>query len=378
MGRDTFTRVAYASASERYVDTDGPVTGRAEQRARYTGKLDELVDPAGYGVIRRSLLRFDELSSGLFELTVGTSMPVETRLDTTGSMGGNVDIALEVLPDAYELCSRVLPGYDLHMATGIFGDKADRFVLCRPQFEMLAEKIVEQLTLMVPERNGGDFPEDPHYGLFGAAYLTAAYINRIGLKGYDFTVSDAPARSTLSEKQLTRIFGNEVFEKVASNGFQINSDNLPTTKEVVRDLQRRAHAFFLQVGDNYYSRYESETTDFWTDVFGPEHVVMLPSTKLLPQVQAVIIGLTEGTLSLGEVEGFLTSNNVSKTDAERITRSVANIPIGVQAEAENYDRLPQKGDLFRDKTDLWPIGSDEVLSYGQPEEADAEEGPAWL
>ncbi|HEY8885940.1 MAG TPA: hypothetical protein VIM31_00345 [Candidatus Microsaccharimonas sp.] len=372
MGRDTFTRSAYTSASSRFVDTSGPATYRAEQRARKTGKLDELVDPAGYGVIRRSLLRFDELESGLFELTVGTSMPVETRLDTTGSMGGNVDVALKVLPDAYELCSRVLPGYDLHMATGIFGDKVDDFVLCRPQFEMLAEKIVEQLTLMVPERAGGDFPEDPHYGLFGGAYLTAAYINRIGLKGYDFTVSDAPARDRLSESQLKRIFGKEVFEKVAANGFQIDSDDLPTTKQVVQDLLKRAHAFFLQVGS------EGETTRFWNEVFGRDRVIILPSTKLLPQVQAVIIGLTEGTLALDEAKDFLTSNNVSEADAERITRSVANIPIGVQATAENYNRRPVKGDLFRDKTDLWPIDPSEVPADVASDTTDTKEGPAWL
>lgn len=375
MGKDVFSRDMYGAASKKFVAAEGPATARAEQKARETGKLNPLVDPAGYGVIRRSLPRFEKRGDGLWLLTVGTPMPIETRVDTTGSMGGNVDVALRVLPRAYELCSEVLPGYDVQIATGIFGDVQDRFVLCRPQFEMTAEKIVEQLTLMVPERAGGDTPEDPHYGLFGAAYLTDRHINRVGLKGYDFTVSDAPARNLLDERQLMRIYGDEVFDKVAENmggpyGQTLAMDSRSqTTTEIIQVLLSFAHAFFLQVEDS------PETTRFWTGVFGKNRVVILPSTELLPQVQATIIGLTEGTLNLQEVKEFLTKNNVSESDAKRIVRSVAGIPIGAQAALSNFGKRPQKGDLFKEKTDPWPIDQSEVVPESPSPSGD---GPNWL
>lgn len=373
MGRNTFSRDAYLSASSRLVPAEGPATLRAEQIAHATGKLNPLVDPAGYGVIRRSLPRLEKRADGLWVLTVGTPMPKEIRVDTTGSMGDNVDIALRVLPRDYELCSGVLPGYDLQSAIGIFGDVVDAFVLCRPQFEMEAGKIVEQLTFMVPERAGGDAPEDPHYGLFGAAFLVAAHIERIGLKGYDFTVSDAPARDRLDESQLRRIFGPEVFARVVENGHQIDPRDLPSTTEVVQDLLKRAHAFFLQVGDGPHTR------AFWTSVFGAERVVVLPSTELLPEVQAAIIGLTEGTLSLQDIEEFLRKSNVEKDDAKRIVRSVANIPIGAQAALPNFGKRPQKGDLFREKTDPWPIDPSEVDSEVASSEGGKDsQGPGWL
>lgn len=377
MGRSTFSAAAYRSAHDTYVPRSGPATKNAEQKAHSTGKLHPLVDPAGYFSTRRSLLRFDELASGLFELTIGCSMPVETRLDTTGSMGGNVDIAIKALPDAYELCSSVLPGYDLHMLIGIFGDIQDRFPLCRPQFEMEAGKLVEQLTLMVPERQGGDFAEDPHYGLFGGAYLVAAYSNRIGLRGYDFTISDATARDTLIAEQLKRIYGPDVFDNVANNGHQIDPKDLPNTKEVVQDLLKRAHAFFLQVDDT------PETSRFWTKVFGEDRVVVLPRTELLPQVQAVIIGLTEGTLDLSQVSEFLQTNNVTGEDAKRIARSVANIPLGAQVplreEILKDHTIPKAGDCYADKTDLWPTSLSDadtmaVASSGGSTESD---GPDW-
>lgn len=374
MGRNTFTRSSLAQATRTYVPTHGSATQAAQERVRKTGKLDPLVDPAEYGVVRRSLLRFEQQDSGLFELTVGTSMPIETRLDTTGSMGGNVDKALKVLGDLYDQASEVLPDYDVHLAIGIFGDCQDDFVLCRPQFEMLAEKIVHQLTLMNPERGGGgNGGEDPHYGLFGAAYLTNAYINRIGLKGYDFTISDEPARYDLRESQITRVFGKEVFDKVASNGFEIDRNNLPSTEQVIQDLLKRAHAFFLQVGN------DSRTNTFWANVFGRDRVVVLPRIELLPQVQAVIIGLTEGTLSLEQVPEFLEKNGVNESDAASIARSVANIPIGVQESLRENIRVPQKGDLFREKTDLWPIDPSEVVPTEiEPDETESVQGPNWL
>lgn len=374
MGRSTFTRTAFAAAHTAYVPTRGPATRRAQEEIRRTGKLNELVDPAGFGVIRRSLLRFEERPDGLQELTIGTSMPIETRLDTTGSMGDNVDRALKVLPDLYDLCSGVLPDYDVHVAIGIFGDCMDNFILCRPQFEMLAEKIVEQLTLMNPEHGGaGNGGEDPHYGLFGGAYLTAAYINRIGLKGYDFTISDEPARAQLSEQQLIRVYGSDVFDKVKANGFDIDRNDLPSTKEVVQDLLMRAHGFFLEV-DNRYNAH-----GFWTDVFGPERVILLPRIELLPQVQAIIIGLTEGTLSLDHVGDFLQEFKVSAAEAKNIQRSVANIPIGAQADLREGIRVPQKGDLFTDKTDLWPIDpSDAPVLVPAATATEQAEGPSWL
>ena len=140
MGNRTFSASSYSEAT-RYVPTRN-VTRRAEEEFRVTGRLDPLVDPAGYGVIRRSLMRFDMRSDGLYVVTIGTPIPVETRLDTTGSMGGFVDIAMRNLKDLYMLTQGMLPGCDLQIATGIFGDCADLVVLCRPQFEMEPDKIV--------------------------------------------------------------------------------------------------------------------------------------------------------------------------------------------------------------------------------------------
>jgi hypothetical protein len=362
MGRSTFTRTAYEETRASHA-RERTVTARAERQFRNSKTLNPLVDPKGYGVIRRSLPRFEEYGEQ-WRMTVGTPMPVEVRFDTTGSMGRNVQVAFDVLPDLYDLLKDVvLARYDVQVAMGTFGDVVDDIVLMRSQFEM-NEKIAEQLTYMFPEHGGGDGPEDPHYGLFGAAYLTAPYINRIGLKGYDFTISDAPMHDRLDEATLVRVFGTEVFEKVTENGHDIGRTDLPSIEAMGSDLQTRTHAFFLQVGEN------RTTTSQWSRVLGADRVVVLPRTELIPQVISSVIGLTEGVLDLQGLEAFLRANEVSAQDAANIARSVANIPIGAQAALPGFDEIPVAGAIFDRKTDLWPIGqSDEPEAASIPDES---------
>ena len=356
MGKYTGARSAYEAVVER-ASHDRSATHRAEQQVMKTRELNPLVDPGSnaWGKSRRSLIRFNPLPDGRFEVAVGLSVPVELRLDVTGSMGNNVDIALKGIPDTRDYLAGVMrPGCEAHIATGVFNDIVDTFpdgskgvVMTRSQFEM-TEKMAEQMQYHIPMRQGSDGPEDPHYGLFGAAYLTSFYLNRIGLKGYDFTISDATAHPRLMKNQLIRIYGEDVFDAVAANGHDIDPSKLPSNRQMVQDLLTRSHAFFLQVGNS------EEVRSHWADLMGAERIVVLPRTALIPQVVSVVVGLTEGTLELSSVVAFLEERGVGQSDALSIERSVRNIPIGVQTILENFNNIPARGDIFTTKEDLWP------------------------
>jgi len=364
MGRKTLSDVAYERVV-RSARSAGSATYAGEQRRKEGKGLHPLVDPKGYDVVRRSS-SWLEPDGDHFVLLRGVAMLEETRLDTTGSMGKNVEIAMRVLPTTYNLLANipnaVLGRYDTQMITSIFGDVSDDYVLCRSQAEM-DERIAEQMTLMVPESDGGDFPEDPQYGLFGGAYLTNSIINKYGLKYYDFTVSDAPGRNQVDASTLVRVFGETVFDKVLENGYQIKKSDLPSTREVVQDLLKNAHAFFLQVGS------DGTTGPFWERVFGKDRVVMIPKTEFLPQVKAAIIGLTEGTLDLQSLQEFLEgvevdeghgftrqgSRLMKKSEAKAIVEAVSGIPIGAQASLPNFNKIPMRGEKFAKKGDLWPM-----------------------
>jgi hypothetical protein len=352
MGSRMLTKKDYTDIVTKTVK-HGSTTFAGTARHQKGEGLHELVDPAGFGAIRRSLSRKNPIDDQ-FVLSCGTAMLEETRLDTTGSMGNNVSIAMKVLPQTYDLLATVenavLKRYDVQMITAIFGDVCDNYILCRSQAEM-DEKIAEQMTYMVPEGNGGDTTEDPQYGLFGAAYLTDKVISKYyGLKSYDFTITDAPGRSFVTLQNLKRVFGDNVLDKVKENGQEIDKDNLPSTKQIVDDLLKTTHAFLLGVG------LDDHTKRDWEAIYGPERVIDLPRTELLPEIKAAIIGLTEGVLTLQSLEKFLIEEaKLSKEDAAKIKRCVAGIPIGAQTLSPNFDKIPLRGAIFAKKEDLWPI-----------------------
>jgi len=362
MGRETFSRSSYSETRRSLgITHDVKVTAKAERQAQETGKLAPTVDPA-HDVIRRSLMRFDKSPSGGWIVTVGVPIPLESEVDTTGSMGNNVDISMKNLPDTYELAAEMLPGCDPQLAMGIFGDVLDRFVFQRPQFEMTAKAIVGYLKDMVPEREGHDLPEDPQYGLFAAAYLTNAYINRIGLKGYHFCVSDATAHNYFDMRNLRRVFGDDVLTHVNANVTECYGQNKHFTEarieslkigDVAKDLLTLSHAFFLQVESDEY------VSSFWREIYGAERVIVIPTTRHLPQVQAAIVGLTEGTLSINDTAGWLRQHKVGERMAGELTDQLAKIPLGAQEilRAKLERPLPKAGDIFKSKTDLWPTDS---------------------
>ena len=384
MGKNKLSRDSY-TVVQRFATAGGTrqATHQAEQTFEVKG-LDPLVDPKGpahLGPIRRSLPRFDK-QGDLWMMTLGVPMAEETTLDTTGSMAGNVDKAFASLPESYNMYTSgnapVLGRYDVQIATGTFGDVGDveryrKPVLCRSQFEM-AEKIALQMSMLVPTRGGlGNNKEDPQFALFGKAYLTQAAINWWGLKYYDFTISDEPVVEVINYPWLKKIFGDDVLDYVEQNGYSFEAGKIPNTAAAVAELQKHAHAFFLQVDKDPY------VTAQWRDLFGDDHFVMLPNdTSTLHFVKAAIIGLTEGVLDLSSTKDFLLEHGATASDADQIVRAIAHIPIGAQAMLPNFGKLPKAGDLFKEKTDLWPVDSAEVASATTDESEKPDKPSGWL
>ncbi|HCC23097.1 TPA: hypothetical protein DF272_02870 [Candidatus Falkowbacteria bacterium] len=389
MGLRTLTRDAYTNVkSSATLGGTKSATHAAEERVHRGEGLDPLVDPKGpphLGPVRMSLPRYEKVGN-LWRLTVGIPMAVEKLLDTTGSMDNNVNLAFENCQKEYDLYRAgavpVLHRYDVQMATGAFGDVEDFTRLglpfyCRSQFEM-DEKIAVQMSLMVAAKKGwGNGKEDPQFGLFGAAYLTQARINAYGLKSYHFTVSDEPVVPVINYDWLKHVFGDDVLTHCARIGYQMSANKLPDTAQVVKDLQTRAHAFFLLVDNSHY------VIEQWKALYGSDHFVFLPNgtTEYIHFVNACIIGLTEGVLDLQTAREFLLEHKLSRPEADSVVRAVAHIPLGAQAQYPNFDNLPKAGDLFREKTDLWPVEPSEVEnSEATDETADGEKpgGPVWL
>ena len=348
--KGSWSEVSYASKA-RETEVRGSATYEGEQRAREGRGLDPLVDPSKYDIIRVSNNLLVPKEDGTFVLEFGVAMPVETDFDTTGSMGDNVDVAFRVLPKVQNLLvqgkSAILKRYHTQIATGVIQDRADQFPYERSQFEPDNE-VERQLGLLVPERSGEDATEDYQIALFALAYLTKTSINRYGLRGYYFPLGDEKGRDTLSRSVMEQVFGPSVWKKAFSSN--VNSD-LPTVTEIGKKLLQDWHAFFLQVERN------SETTRWWTKVLGKERVIFLPRTEDVAEVQACIIGLTEGILNFQSATEFLQEAKLSRERALAIVEALRGIPVGLQKTFPNFDRIPMAGAIFASREDIWPIGT---------------------
>lgn len=367
MGRGTFSRTAFKKVYDSATSGGAQrATHQAEQRIRSGGGFDPLVDPKGlphHGTpVRPSRPRYTELDNGLFQINIGVPMPDETLLDTTGSMGDNVDLAFAALPACNEMFMDIHEGrYDVHSATANFGDVQDSRVqpLLRTQFEMDI-KIAEQMAMLVPGRGGGgNGKEDPQFGLFAAAYLTKARINKYpGMRRYHFTISDEPVQTTVDLGWLKRLFGDEVLTHASSNGWEMGPGSVPDTAKVIKDLKKQAHAFFLLVDGHDSDRASRQ----WREMYGAAHLVRLPfgTTEHIHYTRAAIVALTEGVYDLQSIGGFLEKHGAEGKVIDEVLRSVSNIPLGAQMEADAFDRMPVAGDIFRSKTDVWPLTPEEL------------------
>lgn len=343
MGDEVFSRDSYQKALKDHQVSQTGVTRQAEEQARRTGLLNEIVDPA-VNPIRRSLIRLNPHQKK-WVVTVGCPMDIEVSCDTTGSMRGEVDIEMRTLPKLYDAVAKVLPGYDPQLCLGIFGDCYDDFTLCRPQFEMRADRIVGYLKEMVPLGQGyGNHGEDPQYAMFARAYLTDAYTNRIGLKGYHFIITDEPFHNSLKEKQIRRIFGDDIFE----NELKEMNRKVPSVEQMVKDLKEKTHQFVLVLSDYGYP----DTLDLWCELCGEKSVIRIDTTRQLPEVISAIIGLTEGTLDIADLKKHLGQHG-----SPRLITELSNIDIGAQAKLryEMPHPVPEVGDFFNNKNDAWPI-----------------------
>lgn len=344
---------------------------KAEERARSNKGLDVSVDPKGYphlGPVRLSLPRFRE-QGGLFVLPNGIPMPVANDFDTSGSFGDNIDLTFQSLPYLYDALTEAggpLNRYDLQMAHGNFNDVEDSAIvenrlppICWSQYEA-NEKISLQLTHLFPARQGcGNHKEESQLSLFGAAFLTKLRIWDYDLFGYHFVMTDELCPETIDAGLLQKTFGDDVFERVKETGYSFDERSVPDTAETVKELIKRRHAFALIVPGHFEDGWQVK--QLWPRLYGSERVVFLPhGAESVHLMETLIIALTEGTLDLLTAEEFLRQKGLSSVLAAQFVKAVQHIPIGAQKRLPNFDKIPPKGSVFRNKTDLWPIPPEEL------------------
>lgn len=339
------------------------IAAEATQRAEETLEIDPRVDPRTHGGKRESRTLLLPQPAGGFLLRFGVALPVARLIDGTASMGVNHDSAFESIPESQSLLVQgpdaILRQYNPQFATLVFQDKDDRHPFQISEFE-IDRRMLEQMALFDIQNAGGDRDEECDLALWYLGARVEADIWHYGLKGYAMAVGDAPGRNCLTQTMVDH-------EKVLRGVYNLPADL--SLKEIGKMLLAKWHPFLLQVGDHL------ETTSWWSQVIGREHIVILPipagerqvAPTMIARMEAVTIGLTEGAFDLSQVPDYLC--DVAQTDkatAMKIAKAVAHIPVGAQKALPNWGKLPAKGTIFPNKEDVWKIAKPASAPFTPP------------
>lgn len=269
------------------------------------------------------------------------AMDWRTWVDHTGSMGQKIFTIYEALErQNFLLCHengpRYLGKYAAHIALALYGDvedandmKGDPHPISVTEYENEAQKIVAGLRLLRVDQGGGDDPEDAQLALEFCRSYTRRDSNLRGQRGYEFFVTDAPGRDIVRVSSLKRVYG--------VSHIQTNMK----TQTVANELKKQVFLVALLVSPN------RNAITYWNSLCGAEYVVHVPNERYIPEVSAVVTGLTEGVVTHEEVAAHLVKYaNLDQGSARQIQNAVAAIPFNAQNQQQSAwpDKAPVQPD----------------------------------
>lgn len=316
------------------------VHDKGEEVYRRTGKMDPLVSVQGCKV-RKSQFAFTRNPDGTFTLVNGYKRPYMNSTDGTGSFAEYIARAFEASPKIYGMLEANANGnHQMDFSFSVFQDRDDRHdVIQVPEFES-DNRFAEHMKLLVPDRAGGDTPEDYDVGIWYAANMVEADIFRYGGKGYFTLLLDAPGRGVVEKRLIKRTIGCELQSDVS-------------TRDVWNQLQEKFHSFVVVFGS-------SSTASWWRSHIGHSSVIEAPHADLFAEVQAGLVYVTDNqNPTENGLYDFLRKgqgSTVTKRDALQIFEAYKRANVEFGANAKLKLDLPKPGSVFQHMTDLWPIG----------------------
>lgn len=203
------------------------------------------------------------------------TVPIILNLDVTGSMGTIPhQLIQEGLPKLMgSLIQRGVEDAAL-LFTAIGDHEVDQYPFQVGQFESGDEELDTWLTRTYIESGGG--------GNMGESYLLAHYFaaNRVeidslgkrGQKGFLFTLGDEPGLSSISSKDLERIFGPGQYKNY-------------TDQELLEEASKKWHVFHLLITRGWQ---RESAAKYWKQILG-ERCIDVDDINKIPEYVAQTI-----------------------------------------------------------------------------------------
>lgn len=276
MGGGSWTAATYTAATASKVRSGS--TFGYDSRTRATGdyKAHPTLDPSkknSAGVNVRESRDSKEHPN---------SLPIIVGFDSTGSMGSVPRVVQKKLPTLFDLL--IDKGYakDPQIAIATYGDSTcDLVPLQFSQFES-DNRIDDNVdNLFLEGGGGGNNGETSQLLLYYAAYHTETdAFEKRHKKGHLFLIAD--------EKQVP-IDADDI-EEVIGDGQPLGDISFEGIASAVTE-KWNVHILLI----NNYSAHYQHSEEFYSNLFGPDSVIIVQDPEAITETIAAIVGFEEGT-----------------------------------------------------------------------------------
>lgn len=214
------------------------------------------------------------------------SVPIIVAFDVTGSMKTIPKTFQQKLPSLMGLLA--LRGYvtDPQVMFMAVGDAvSDKGPLQVGQFESSVEMDDDLERIWLEGHGGGQNMESyelAHY--FAARHTATDAWERRQRKGYLFTMGDECFYPSVEPSRVRHVMGDTLPERIQ-------------TGAIVQECQQRWHVFHFHVQQGSY-RNDPSIIGAWRTILGEEHVILLENADAVAEMIGLVVGLTEGTVTV--------------------------------------------------------------------------------
>lgn len=322
MGGGSWSASTYASTTRSKIDsgTSFAYSSATKSKGYSSYKSHEDLDPSklnAAGLNIREARDSDDHPA---------STPVAIFFDETGSMGG-IPVALQKdLGDLYGTVLRKGYAEDPQVLIGAYGDaETDRVPLQVSQFES-DNRIDDNLDKLFIEGNGGGNGGESMAlaWYYLAAHTATDTFEKRGKKGYAFFIGD--------EKSLP-LRADQVKDVVGDGEPLVPLEHTA----LVSALLEKWDAYVLVV-DNYSAKIQG-SVEFYTKLFGADHVIILENPESVSPTIALTIGYLEGNIDLDEGADDLKGIGDAGAAARSVSKTLATVGGGTKG-AVSTSELP--------------------------------------
>jgi hypothetical protein len=293
---------------------------------------------------------------GTFVLVNGIALPILNMFDGTGSTAMWLEDFFHAAEKQYKMLDGARTRYNTQLASSVVQDVCDSSPVVQiSQFES-DERSAEQVRLLQPDSGGGDAPEDYDLGLVMGLFLYADIWTFYGLKGYFTLTADEIGRGLVTKRDVKSLLGQSLD--------QLQMGDRVSTADICHQLLDKWHFFLLQVPSGG-GRILPHTTNWWSDVVDPSRVLKVSDPRLLAEVRAGLVYVTEALNPSPEgLVEFLRNDadqqqfQMNAHDLDTVWRilETAEQHFSAQAKLPEYQDIPRPGDIFAHYRHAWPIG----------------------